>query len=55
MEAALGANECLVTRQKHRETGVICELDLEKAYDSVYWTFLLNFMTALKFGDDWFQ
>lgn len=39
MEAALGANEWLVTRHKHRETGVICKLDLEKSFDSVKWTF----------------
>lgn len=56
MDAALITNECIDSRQREKNTGIMCKLDIEKAYDLVNWGFLLDILTAcLNGGLSWFH
>ena len=46
--------ECLEFRRVlFRSLGVICKLDIEKAYDHVNWEALLNLSKKMGFGEKW--
>jgi len=49
------ANECLDSRLRSGEPGVLCKMDLEKAYDHVNWDFLLYVLRRCGFGGKWWS
>ncbi|XP_034707082.1 uncharacterized protein LOC117930550 [Vitis riparia] len=53
LDAALIANEAINSLLKRNESGVLCKLDLEKAYDHINWNFLLFVVQSMGFGEKW--
>ena len=55
LDASLIANEVIDYWLKRKEKWLICKLDVEKAYDSINWNFLMKVMHKMGFGDRWME
>ena len=53
LDASLIANEAIHSMQKSGGRGILCKLDIEKAYDHVNWSFLFWLMEMMGFGAKW--
>jgi len=53
LDSLLIANECVDSQTRSGEPGLLCKLDLEKAYDHVNWDFLLYLLHCCGFGEKW--
>ena len=48
--AVLIANELVDSTMRRKKQGMVCKLDIEKAYDSINWRFLYHVMGRMGFG-----
>lgn len=53
LDSILIANECLDSRLKSKKPGLICKIDLEKAFDNVKWSFVDEVLQQMGFGQIW--
>jgi hypothetical protein len=53
LDPILIANETLDCRLRLKEPGILCKMDVEKAYDYVNWDFLLYLLKRCGFGAKW--
>ena len=55
LDAILIANEAVNLRLKDNVGGVLCKLDIEKAYDHVSWSLLMAVLKKMGFGERWIK
>ena len=55
LDASLIANVVIDSITKKKEKGILCKLDIEKAYDTLNWNFLLSSLQKMGFGERWFE
>ena len=53
LDASLITNEAINSLLKSNACGLICKLDIEKAYDHVNWNFLLMVLNKMGFEEKW--
>ena len=47
------ANEAIDSLLKNNDCGILCKLDIKKAYDHVNWNFLSFVLEKMNFGQRW--
>ena len=55
LDASLIANEAIDSMTRRKEKGILCKLDVEKAYDKLNWKFLLTVLWEMGFGSKWIR
>ena len=55
LDLVIIANECLDSRLKTGLPGLLCKLDVEKAFDHVNWGFLMQLLEKGGFSAKWRQ
>ena len=55
LDAVLIANEVVDSALRKKENGLLCKLDIEKAYDHIGWDFLLLTLEKMGFGPKWIR
>ena len=53
LDASLIANEIIDSMTKKKEKGMLCKIDIEKAYDQISWRFLFAVLQEMGFGSKW--
>lgn len=47
------ANECVDNRIKSKKPGILCKIDMGKAFENVNWQSLLIILRKHEFGNKW--
>lgn len=55
MDAVVIVNECVESKQRSKIPGLLCKLDIQKAYDHVNWEFLLLILQKMGCGAKWIK
>lgn len=55
MDAILIANECVNVKKNSKVPGILCKLDIEKAYDHLHRGFLRKTLENIGFGGKWMK
>ena len=53
LDASLIANEVIDSILKKQDKGVLCKLDIKKAYDQINWNFLTTVLIKMGFKEKW--
>ncbi|XP_010242531.1 PREDICTED: uncharacterized protein LOC104586856 [Nelumbo nucifera] len=53
LDKVLVANECIGSRLRSGRLGLVCKIDIEKAYNHVEWGFLEEMQRLTGFGEKW--
>ena len=53
MDVVLTANEIVDSTLRRKKCGLVCQLDIEKTYESISWEFLYRVMGRMGFGSRW--
>ena len=53
MDAFLLVNEVIDTILKRKERGILCKMNIEKAYDQINWNCILKVLVKMGFGAKW--
>ena len=55
LDTVLIANEAVDSTLRGKEKGILCKLDIEKAYDHIRWDFLMQMLERMGFGSKWIR
>ena len=53
LDASLIANEVIDSLMRKKERGILCKLDIEKAYDRISWNLIISVLQKMGFGRKW--